>query len=93
MNWKLFNTFGCEVYAQHSNFLVTDGKEIWIVCLDYSYGLWFMSGKEKQDEIQIKSRLTHFCDVKDIPLPNQPERSKREDHESGCGALNIAEMQ
>ena len=28
-----------------------------------------------------------------IPLPNQPERSKREDHESGCGALNIVETQ
>lgn len=23
----------------------------------------------------------------------QPERSKREDHESGCGALNIVETQ
>jgi len=26
-------------------------------------------------------------------LKSQPERSKREDHESGCGALNIVETQ
>lgn len=26
-------------------------------------------------------------------LPNQPERSKREDPERGCGALNIVETQ
>lgn len=32
-----------------------------------------------------------WISAKDFPFPDQPERSKREDHESGCGALNTME--
>lgn len=31
--------------------------------------------------------------AKDLPFPAQPERSKREDPEKGCGALNTEETQ
>lgn len=45
---------------------------------------WEISGKV--EEVLLKA-IDEFFDK------YQPERSKREDHESGCGTLNIVETQ
>ncbi len=76
MKWikfsRKFPNFGDNV-----KFLVTDGKEVWVMYEDHRE-LWFVS-EVNENMDQVRDRLTHWSLLENLPLPNQPERSKREE--------------
>ena len=53
---------------------------------EYVYMIAFDGWKDATDDSVMEA-------IDDFFQSYQPERSKREDHESGCGALSIVETQ
>lgn len=78
MKWIKFSD-EFPLYGENVQFLVSDGKEVWI-CYEEHEKLYFTS-ETNENEFEIERRLTHWCLLENVSLPNQPERSKREDIE------------
>ena len=75
--------------TQNTKFLVGyygESSFYYDLCDPFYDNSWIDTNENTFDnDDQFLREFTHFCII------NQPERSKREDHESGCGALNSSD--
>ena len=71
MKWKTLQEEFPD-YGDNVQFLTSDGKNVYVMYGDKEE-LWFIS-ETNENEYTIRNRLTHWCFLKDVTLPNQPER-------------------